>query len=91
MQGEYIQGVEVRSGLGRERSILFLMMAQDQLEAWLLQLKDDAELQEKLKGAADLDAAVTVAKAAGFDVSKADWLSNKRLIGAHLLWEWNWI
>ena len=67
------------------------MMAQDQLEALLLQLKDDAELQEKLKGAADLDAAVTVAKAAGFDVSKADFRSNKRLIGAHLLWEWNWI
>jgi len=31
-------------------------------------------LQEKLKGAADLDAAVAIAKEAGFDVSKADWL-----------------
>ena len=67
------------------------MMAKYQLEALLLQHKDDAELQEELKGATDLDAAVAVAKAAGFDVSKADWLSNKRLIGAHLLWEWNWI
>jgi predicted ribosomally synthesized peptide with nif11-like leader len=29
---------------------------------------------EKLKGAADLDAALALAKEAGFDVSKADWL-----------------
>ena len=29
---------------------------------------------EQLKGAADLDAAVAMAKEAGFDVSKADWL-----------------
>ena len=31
-------------------------------------------LQEKLKGAADLHAFLTIAKDAGFDVSKADWL-----------------
>ena len=37
-------------------------------------LKDDAGLQEKLKVAADLDAAVALAKEAGFDVSKADLL-----------------
>ena len=37
-------------------------------------LKDDAEFLEKLKGAEDLDAAVAMAKEAGFDVSKADWL-----------------
>ena len=30
-------------------------------------------------------------KEAGFDVSKYDFLENKRLIGPHLLWEWNWI
>jgi predicted ribosomally synthesized peptide with nif11-like leader len=36
--------------------------------------KDDAWLQEKLKGAADLDAAVAMEKEAGFDVSKADWI-----------------
>ena len=37
-------------------------------------LKDDTGLQEKLQGAADLDAAIALAKEAGFDVSKADWL-----------------
>jgi predicted ribosomally synthesized peptide with nif11-like leader len=37
-------------------------------------MKEDAGLQEKLKGAADLHAAVAIAKEAGFDVSKADWL-----------------
>jgi predicted ribosomally synthesized peptide with nif11-like leader len=49
-------------------------MSEEQLKALLAKLKDDAGLQEKLKGAADLDAAVAMAKQAGFDVSKADWL-----------------
>jgi len=49
-------------------------MSEDQLAALLAQLKEDEGLQEKLKGAADLDAAVALAKEAGFDVSKADWL-----------------
>ena len=49
-------------------------MSEEQLSALLAKLKDDAGLQEKLKGAADLDAAVALAKEAGFDVSKADWL-----------------
>jgi len=49
-------------------------MSEEQLAALLAKLKDDAGLQEKLKGAADLDAAVELAKEAGFDVSKADWL-----------------
>ena len=49
-------------------------MSEDQLSALLAKLKDDAGLQEKLKAAADLDAAVALAKEAGFDVSKADWL-----------------
>ena len=49
-------------------------MSEEQLAALLAKLKDDAGLQEKLKGAADLDAAVAMAKEAGFDVSKADWL-----------------
>jgi len=49
-------------------------MSEEQLSALLAKLKDDAGLQEKLKGAADLDAAVGLAKEAGFDVSKADWL-----------------
>jgi predicted ribosomally synthesized peptide with nif11-like leader len=49
-------------------------MSEEQLSALLAKLKDDAGLQEKLKGAADLDTAVALAKEAGFDVSKADWL-----------------
>ena len=49
-------------------------MSEEQLSALLAKLKDDAGLQEKLKGAADLDAAVALAKEAGFDVRKADWL-----------------
>ena len=49
-------------------------MSEEQLAALLAKLKDDAGLQEKLKGAADLDAVLAIAKDAGFDVSKADWL-----------------
>jgi predicted ribosomally synthesized peptide with nif11-like leader len=49
-------------------------MSEDQLTALLSKLKEDGGLQEKLKGAADLDAAVAIAKQAGFDVSKGDWL-----------------
>ena len=52
----------------------FHAMSEEQLSALLAKLKDDAGLQEKLKGVADLDAAVALAKEAGFDVSKADWL-----------------
>ena len=49
-------------------------MSEEQLAALLAKIKDDAGLQEKLKGAADLDAALALAMEAGFDVSKADWL-----------------
>jgi len=49
-------------------------MSAEQLTALLAKLNDDAGLREKLKGATDLDAAVAIAKEAGFDVSKADWL-----------------
>ena len=49
-------------------------MSEEQLSALLAKIKQDVGLQEKLKGAADLDAAVALAKEAGFDVSKADWL-----------------
>ena len=52
-------------------------MSEEQLSALLAKLKDDAGLREKLKGAADLDAAVAIAKEAGFDVSKADWLKHE--------------
>ena len=49
-------------------------MSQEQLAALLAKIKEDAGLQEKLKGAADLDAFLTIAKEASFDVRKADWL-----------------
>ena len=49
-------------------------MSEEQLAALLAKLKDDEGLQEKLKGAADLDAFLAIAKDAGFDVSKAVWL-----------------
>jgi predicted ribosomally synthesized peptide with nif11-like leader len=58
----------------REYHLPLLAMSEEQLSALLAKLKDDAGLQEKLKGAADLDTAVAMAKEAGFDVSKADWL-----------------
>ena len=48
-------------------------MSEEQLTALLAKIKEDAGLQEKLRGAADLDAAVALAKEAGFEVSKADW------------------
>ena len=49
-------------------------MSEEQLTSLLAKLKEDAGLREKLQGAADLDAAAAVAKEAGFDVSKEDWL-----------------
>jgi predicted ribosomally synthesized peptide with nif11-like leader len=47
-------------------------MSEQQLTALLAKLKDDAGLREKLQGASDLDAAISLAKEAGFDV-KAEW------------------
>ncbi len=55
-------------------------MSEEQLSALLAKLKDDAGLQEKLKGAADLDAAVAMAKEAGFDVSKKGGSATKTTI-----------
>lgn len=70
---------------------ILTLMSREQLQILLDQLKIDVDLQEKLNGAANLDAAVTIANSMGFDISKADLLENKRLIGPHLLWEWDWI
>ena len=44
-------------------------MSEEQLKAFLEKLKGDTSLQEKLKAAADADAVVAIAKAAGFAVS----------------------
>ena len=49
-------------------------MSEEQLAALIAKLKDDEGLQEKLKGAADLDAVLAIAKDAGFDINKAAWL-----------------
>ena len=49
-------------------------MSAEQLTAFWVAVEADASLQETLKGAADLDAAVALVKEAGFDVSKSDWL-----------------
>ena len=49
-------------------------MSEEQLAALLARIKEDSGLQEKLKSAADIDAFLAIAKEAGFDVSKADWL-----------------
>ena len=56
-------------------------MSEEQLSALFAKLKDDAGLLEKLKGSADLDAAVAMAKEAGFDVSEADWLKYQQGMG----------
>jgi predicted ribosomally synthesized peptide with nif11-like leader len=49
-------------------------MSEEQLSALLTKLKEDSALREQLQGAEDLDTAVEMAKVAGFDVGKADWL-----------------
>ena len=47
-------------------------MSEEQLKAFLEAVKADAVLQEKLKAAADADAVVAIAKAAGFVISADD-------------------
>lgn len=49
-------------------------MSQEHLTELLANLKDDSELRAKLKSADNLDAIAALAKGAGFDVSKADWI-----------------
>jgi predicted ribosomally synthesized peptide with nif11-like leader len=48
---------------------LLTAMSEEQLKAFLEAVKADAGLQEKLKAAADVDAVVEIAKAAGFVIS----------------------
>jgi predicted ribosomally synthesized peptide with nif11-like leader len=50
-------------------------MPEEQLSAFLVAFKADTGLQEQFKGAADLDAAVAIAREAGFDVSKTELLN----------------
>jgi len=51
-------------------------MSEEQLSTLLAKLKEDVGLRERLQGAGDLDAATQLAKAAGFDVTKEDWLKH---------------
>ena len=47
-------------------------MSEEQLKAFLEQVKTDTSLQEKLKAAADADAALAIAKEAGFAITAED-------------------
>ena len=53
-------------------------MSEEQLKGFLEAVKADAGLQEQLKAAADADAVVAIAKAAGFAIS-ADELNKREL------------
>ena len=44
-------------------------MSEEQLKSFLEKVKADTSLQEELKGAADADAVVSIAKEAGFSIS----------------------
>jgi predicted ribosomally synthesized peptide with nif11-like leader len=77
--GAWAQPIRLIPGWGCEMmeattTRAFPVMSEEQLSALLAKLKEDAGLQEKLKGAADLDTALAIAKEAGFEVSKADWV-----------------
>jgi predicted ribosomally synthesized peptide with nif11-like leader len=52
----------------RQRNV----MSEEQLKAFLEAVRADAGLQEKLKAAADADAVVAIAQAAGFVISAND-------------------
>jgi len=47
-------------------------MSEEQLNAFLEKVKSDTSLQEKLKAAASPEAAIEIAKAAGFSITSAD-------------------
>ena len=47
-------------------------MSEEQLKAFLEKVKDDISLQEKLKTAASPEAAIEIAKAAGFSITAED-------------------
>ena len=47
-------------------------MSEEQLKAFLEKVKSDTELQEKLKAAASPDAAIEIAKDAGFAITAED-------------------
>ena len=54
-------------------------MSEEQLKAFLEKVQGDTSLQEKLKAAADSDAVVAIAKAAGFSISADDLTKSSEL------------
>ena len=66
-------------------------MSEEQLSALLAKLKGDVELQERLKGVTDLDAAVAIAKEAGFTVTKEDFIKHQSLVLSALNEESGWL
>lgn len=50
-------------------------MSESQLQALLAEIQSNTELRAKFEAATSLDAAEAVARDAGFDVSKAEWLA----------------
>ncbi|QNI54185.1 nif11-like leader peptide domain protein [Synechococcus sp. BIOS-E4-1] len=60
-------------------------MSEEQLKAFIEEVKADISLQDKLKAAADVDAALAIAKEAGFSISADDVrtsISDEELEGA---------
>ena len=51
-------------------------MSEEQLNAFLEKVKSDTELQEKLKAAGSNEAAIEIAKAAGFSITAEDMQSS---------------
>jgi len=49
-------------------------MSEDQLQAFLAKVNTDCALGEKIKQAANIDAAIAIAKAEGFEINKQDWI-----------------
>ena len=47
-------------------------MSEEQLKSFLEKVKSDTSLQEKLKGAADADEALAIAKEVGFAITAED-------------------
>ena len=47
-------------------------MSEEQLKSFLEKVQGDTSLQEKLKGAADANAVIAIAKVAGFSISADD-------------------
>jgi predicted ribosomally synthesized peptide with nif11-like leader len=50
----------------------FQTMSEEQLTALIAKLKDDADLRERFRSAADLEAAVAIARESGFNLNQGE-------------------